>query len=196
MKNEISQVESSIDPRDLQRRLAEGCGARLIDVRTPGEFAAGHVSGSHLIPLDDLNPEVFRSPRGDARPVYVLCQSGRRARKAIASLEAAGVGDCVLVEGGMQGWMDAGLPVVRSKHEGLPLMRQVQIIAGSISAVGAIVALTISPYFALVPLVIGCGLVFAGATGMCGLALLLAKMPWNRLGNRGGQRACEEGGAS
>jgi hypothetical protein len=59
-------------------------------------------------------------------------------------------------------------------------MRQVQIAVGLISAAGAALALTINPLFAIIPLVMGCGLLFAGLTGMCGLALLLAKMPWNR----------------
>lgn len=176
----MSQAESSIAPRDLQRRLADGRPAHLIDVRTPGEFAAGHVPGARLMPLDDLNPAEFQSPRGDAGPIYVLCQYGQRARKAIARLESAGVTRCVLVEGGTQGWINAGLPVELSQPGGLPLMRQVQIVIGSVSGAGAILALTVHPYFALVPLVTGCGLLFAGLTGTCGLALLLAKMPWNR----------------
>ena len=76
--------------------------------------------------------------------------------------------------------MDAGLPVNRGASRVLPLMRQVQITVGFLSAVGAALALTVNPRFALIPLVVGCGLLFAGLTGFCGLALLLAKMPWNK----------------
>jgi hypothetical protein len=61
-------------------------------------------------------------------------------------------------------------------------MRQVQIAVGLVSAVGAALALGVDPRFAIVPLVTGGGLLFAGVTGFCGLALLLAKMPWNRTG--------------
>ena len=75
--------------------------------------------------------------------------------------------------------MNAGLPVIRSGSKTLPLMRQVQITIGLISATGAALALAIHPLFAILPLVTGCGLLFAGLTGTCGLALLLAKMPWN-----------------
>lgn len=196
MKNEATQGLSSIAPRDLQRLLAGGGPARLIDVRTPGEFAAGHVPGARLVPLHDLNPAEFQNPRGGDGPLYVLCHSGQRARVALARLEAAGVCHCVLVEGGTQAWMEAGLPVERSQHAGLPLMRQVQIIVGALSALGAILALTVSPYFAVVPLVMGCGLLFAGLTGLCGLALILAKMPWNRVGDGGGPCACDTGRAS
>ena len=174
------QAESSIDPVQLQRRLAEGRPARLLDVRTPGEYAAAHVPGAKLIPLDDLDPAAFGRGHGaEAIPVYVLCQSGGRARKAIERLERAGVHGCVLVEGGTQGWMDAGLPVDRGPGKVLPLMRQVQIIVGFISALGAVLALTANPFFALIPFAVGCGLLFAGVTGKCGMALLLAKMPWN-----------------
>ena len=174
------QAKSSIEPLELQRRLAEGGPAQLLDVRTPGEFAAAHVPGAKLIPLDDLDPAAFRRGFGaEEIPVYVLCQSGGRARKAIERLERAGIHGCVLVEGGTQGWMDAGLPVNRGKRKVLPLMRQVQITVGLISAVGAVLALAANSLFAIIPLVTGCGLVFAGITGTCGMALLLAKMPWN-----------------
>jgi rhodanese-related sulfurtransferase len=189
------QVKTSIAPRELQRLLTEGGPAQLLDVRTPGEFAAAHVPGAKLIPLNDLDPAVFRQQRGAREtPVYVLCQSGGRARQAIERLERAGVHGCVLVEGGTQGWIDAGLPVNRGQSSTLPLMRQVQITVGFISATGAVLALVVHPLFAIIPLVMGCGLLFAGITGTCGLALLLAKMPWNHAQSCGA--CCEtKGGA-
>src|SRR5438105_12151538 len=120
-------VKTSIQPLELQRLLAQGRPAQLVDVRTPGEFAAAHVPGAKLIPLEDLDPAAFRQELGvEGIPIYVLCQSGGRARKAIAKLEQAGVERCVLVEGGTEGWMDAGLPVTRGTSKVLPLMRQVQ----------------------------------------------------------------------
>jgi len=185
------QVKTSIKPLELQRLLAEGAPAQLLDVRTLGEFTAAHVPGAKLIPLDDLNPDAFQRQRGSEEiPVYVLCQSGGRARKAIERLEQGGVHGCVLVEGGTQAWIDAGLPTERAQSTVLPLMRQVQITVGLISAAGAALALTINPLFAIIPLVMGCGLLFAGLTGICGLALLLAKMPWNRAQSCG---SCCEG---
>jgi len=174
-------AEKSINPRELQRRLASGSPAQLLDVRTAGEHAAAHVPGAKLIPLDKLDAAAFcRERGGDCAPVYVLCQSGGRARRAIEKLEGAGVQGCVLVEGGTQAWIDAGLPVSRGESRVLPLMRQVQIAVGFLSAIGAALAFTVNPLYALVPFVIGCGLLFAGLTGFCGLALLLAKMPWNK----------------
>jgi rhodanese-related sulfurtransferase len=175
-------AERSVGARELQRRLAAGERALLLDVRTPGEHAAAHVPGTKLIPLDGLDAAVFCRERGaDGTPVYVLCQSGGRAKKAIEKLEGAGVRGCVLVEGGTQAWIDAGLPVTRGEGRVLPLMRQVQITVGFLSAAGAALALFVDAKFALIPLVTGCGLLFAGLTGFCGLALLLAKMPWNKI---------------
>jgi rhodanese-related sulfurtransferase len=188
-----SQAQTSIQPLQLQRLLAAGGPVQLLDVRTPGEFAAAHVPGARLIPLDDLDAGAFQRQGGaNDRPLYVLCQSGGRARRAIEKLERAGVRGCVLVEGGTQGWMDAGLPVNRGRSRVLPLMRQVQITVGLISAVGVVLALAANPLFAVIPLVTGCGLVFAGITGTCGMALLLAKMPWNRAKNCGS--GCETKG--
>jgi rhodanese-related sulfurtransferase len=187
-----AQPKSSITPRELHRLLGEGCAVELLDVRTPGEFAAAHVPGAKLVPLDDLVPAAFLKQRGaNSHPIYVLCQSGGRARKAVEKFQRAGIGNCVLVEGGTQAWMDAGLPVARRESKTLPLMRQVQITAGCVSAIGAALALIISPWFAVVPLLAGCGLLFAGLTGFCGLALLLAKMPWNRAANCNSHSCCE-----
>ena len=175
------QPKTSVTVLELNRRLAAGQAAELLDVRTPGEYAAGHVPGAKLIPLDELDPVAFcRERGGEVAPVYVLCQSGGRARKAIEKLKRAGVQGCVLVEGGTQAWLDAGLPVNRGESKVLPLMRQVQITIGLVSATGAALVLVVNPWFALLPLITGCGLLFAGVTGYCGLALLLAKMPWNR----------------
>ena len=108
------QTEISIHPCELQRRLGTGQPACLLDVRTPGEYATAHVPGTRLIPLDKLDAAAFcRDRGGDCAPVYVLCQSGGRARRAITKLEQAGVKGCVLVDGGTQAWIEAGLPVNR-----------------------------------------------------------------------------------
>jgi len=152
----------------------------LLDVRTPPEYASAHISGARLIPLNELNVEMYLRQHMPGTPIYVVCQAGARAAKAVEQFERAGCSDAVLVEGGTQGWIDAGLPVHRGIRSVLPIMRQVQIVVGSLSLVGAILALTISRWFAVVPLLLGCGLLFAGINGTCGMALLLARMPWNQ----------------
>lgn len=174
------QFESSVTAGALQRLMASG-PVQLLDVRTSGEFAAAHVPGATLVPLDDLDPAAFLQQAGpECGPIYVICQSGTRARKAIEKFRRVGFDRCVLVEGGTQAWIDAGLPVVRGASKTLPLMRQVQLTVGAISAAGAALALLVDVRFAIIPVIMGCGLAFAGLTGTCGLGLLLAKLPWNR----------------
>src|SRR5215472_9176229 len=181
MINKTLQFESAISADARQRLRANGPVQRL-DVRSPGEFAYAHVPGAKLVPLDDLDPVVFLQEVGpDCGSVYVICQGGTRARNAIQKFERAGFDRCVLVEGGTQAWIDAGLPVIRGASKTLPLMRQVQLTVGAISAAGAVLALLADARFSIIPLIMGCGLVFAGLTGICGLALLLAKLPWNRV---------------
>jgi len=178
------QTKNTVTVQELQRRISSAQSVFLLDVRSPVEYSAAHISGTKLIPLDELNPRSFEQERGaDSTPVYVICQSGGRAKRAVEMLQGEGVKECVLLEGGIQAWMDAGLPVVRGESRVLPLMRQVQIVVGLISASGALLALVVNPRFAIIPLLTGCGLLFAGITGFCGLAVLLARMPWNKAGN-------------
>ena len=188
------QFESSITADALQRLMDAG-SVQLLDVRTPGEFAAAHVPNARLVPLANLDPTAFlREASPDCGPIYVICQGGTRARKAIEKFHRAGFDHCVLVEGGTQAWIDAGLPVVRGSSKTLPLMRQVQLTVGAISAAGAALALLVDFRFAIIPLITGCGLVFAGLTGICGLALLLAKLPWNRAASSATVTCCNNKG--
>jgi rhodanese-related sulfurtransferase len=182
----MTEIKSkSISPADLSASLDAGNRHQLLDVRMRPEYASAHVPGATLIPLNELKTETLLAQHKPGTPIYVLCQAGARAAKAIEQFERAGCDDCVLVEGGTQAWIDAGLPVHRGASNTLPLMRQVQIVVGSFSIIGAILALTVNSWFVLLPLFLGCGLLFAGITGTCGMALMLAKMPWNR-----GQNSC------
>jgi rhodanese-related sulfurtransferase len=182
----ISEIKSRIiSPAALSAILGTVDHYQLLDVRTSLEYASAHVPGAKLIPLNELKVEAFLAKHKPGTPIYVLCQAGSRASKAIEQFKRAGCDDCVLVEGGTQAWIDAGLPVHRGVSRVLPIMRQVQIVVGSLAAVGAVLALTVNPWFAILPLFLGCGLLIAGITGTCGMALLLAKTPWNR-----GQNAC------
>jgi rhodanese-related sulfurtransferase len=177
----INEIKSrAISPAALSSILETRDAHQVLDVRTSPEYSGAHVPGAKLIPLNELNVEGFLAKHKPGTPIYVLCQSGTRASKAIEHFELAGCHDCVLVEGGTQAWINAGLPVHRGVSRVLPLQRQVQIVVGSLSAIGAILALTVNSWFAILPLFLGCGLLFAGITGTCGLALLLARMPWNR----------------
>ncbi|MES2309081.1 MAG: rhodanese-like domain-containing protein [Verrucomicrobiota bacterium] len=152
----------------------------LIDVRTPQEFQEIHIASALLKPLDDLDPSQLESQLGGKPPLVLTCFSGKRAEKAAHKLESAGW-DITLLEGSLQGWEKAGLPVVRGTPTGIPLMRQVQIIVGALSLITALLALTVNTAWLWANVAMGAGLLFAGISGFCGLALVLGKMPWNRI---------------
>ena len=109
------------------------------------------------------------------------CQSGKRTQNAATKLSAiAAPAQVWLLEGGIDGWKAAGLPVTKDSSQPLPLMRQVQIAAGSLALLGVILGYAVSSAFFLLSGFVGAGLILAGVTGFCGMARLLDKMPWNR----------------
>lgn len=169
---------TTIAPKDFYQLQQQNPAIEVIDVRTPAEFGSVHATGVKNVPLDALNVESIKQSRaGKKEPLYVICQSGARAKKACDQLLAAGVA-VVSIEGGTNGWVAAGLPVKKGKGV-ISLERQVRIAAGSLAFTGAILALTVHPYFAGLSAFIGAGLVFAGVTDTCGMGMMLAKMPWN-----------------
>lgn len=180
-KINAKELESLLEARPAQ--------ALLLDVRTPGEYGKASIRGSHLMPLAGLDTAKVMQ-KAEGKPVIVTCQSGGRAARAAVELEKAGLTVSVL-EGGLQGWEQAGMPVVRGTPKGLPLIRQVHILVGALTAVLAGLAYAVSPLWAIGPLLIGLGLVVAGATGFCGMAYVLAKMPWNRAHSEA-SAACEK----
>jgi rhodanese-related sulfurtransferase len=176
----------TIIPVDLHNRLAAGRPGLLLDVRTPCEFAALLAQGVILEPLESLRPRrVLDLLRDKPQPVYVFCQRGSRARQAVEQLEKAGVPDCVLVEGGTLAWEAAGLPVERGTSTVISLERQVRIAAGALVLTGVLLGVYCHPVFLGLSGFVGAGLIFAGMTDRCGMALLLARAPWNRVESAG-----------
>lgn len=165
-----------ISPAELKTLLSRG-SVELIDVRTPLEFGEVHVVGAKNVPLDELTPAAVG---GDpSRTIYVICRSGSRGQKGCEKLAAAGFTNVTNIDGGTLACEQAGVPVIRGKKV-MSLERQVRIAAGGIALTGAVLALTVHPWFAGIPAFIGGGLVFAGISDWCGMGLLIAKMPWNR----------------
>jgi rhodanese-related sulfurtransferase len=171
----------TISPQELHKRMEAGLPAALIDVRTPAEFGAVHATGARNAPLESLRPEEFAKQLDEdgRQPVYVICQSGARSAQACEKLTAAGVGEVHNVEGGTTAWVAAGLPAERGR-KALPLERQVRIVAGFMVVAGTALGWRVNEYFYLLPAFVGAGLMVAGITGRCGMAMLLAVMPWNQ----------------
>ena len=162
----------------------------LIDVRTPAEFGAAHAQGARNVPLSSLRPEAVMAARNGQgqKPLYIMCRTGNRATKACDTFSAAGYENVVQVLGGLTAWESAGLPMVRGQ-QAMSLERQVRILAGFLALLGALLGYFVNIHFVWLSAFIGGGLMFAGITDTCGMAMMLAKMPWNQRG--GGQCTSE-----
>jgi rhodanese-related sulfurtransferase len=167
----------SADPGTVHAWLKKG-KAVLIDVREPDEHARERIAGARLAPLSRFDPQTLAGVRDKIAVFH--CNSGNRTAQAAARLLGADFAETYQLEGGLQGWKRAGLPVIRDRRAPLPIMRQVQIAAGALVLLGVLLAVLVSPWFMALSAFVGAGLVVAGITGFCGMANLLARMPWNR----------------
>jgi rhodanese-related sulfurtransferase len=83
----------------------------VLDVRTPSEYAAGHIAGARLLPLSELPSRLDEVPTD--QPVYVYCHSGNRSKQASEILAKAGKKDIRDVRGGILAWQAAGYGTTR-----------------------------------------------------------------------------------
>ena len=174
---------ATISPKQLLDLRRRGDAINLIDVRTPAEYGEVHVDFARNVPLDRLSPQDVAGLAGEG-PVYFVCKSGGRSQKACEKMLAAGIERVVSVEGGTAACEAAGLPVVRGRKV-MSLERQVRVAAGTLVAIGAALAAfgpdaTWKAIGTGLAGFVGCGLVFAGLTDTCGMAMLIARMPWNQ----------------
>jgi rhodanese-related sulfurtransferase len=165
-------------PAEAVHRETAAGDRLLIDVRTPGEFRSLHAQGAMSLPFAAQEAE-DQARQLAGRPVALICATSARARRSAALLAAAGLADLVVVEGGTQAWVAAGLPVVRGRGA-MSLERQVRIAAGTLVLLGAGLAWLVHPAWLALAGAVGLGLVVAGVTDTCGMAMLLARMPWNQ----------------
>jgi len=173
---------SAITPSDLGKLCRDGKQIDLIDVRTPVEYQELHAVPARNIPLDQLNPAALMQARHGSKdePLYVICRSGNRGQQACERFLQAGYPNVINVEGGTLAWESCGLPVIKGKKT-ISLERQVRIMAGLLVCLGALLSWMVHPAFVALSAFVGAGLVFAGITDTCGMGLLLARMPWNRV---------------
>lgn len=161
-----------ISPAEAARRIAEG--ALLVDIREPDEHARLRIPGARNIPVSRLDRI------GDAPAVIYHCRSGGRTDAQSSRLAQASDCQAFLLEGGLEAWRKAGLPLAEDRSQPLEIMRQVQIAAGALILAGVLLGFAIAPGFFALSAFVGAGLAFAGISGWCGMARLLALMPWNR----------------
>jgi len=173
-----------ISPEQLHYKQLYGHRPALLDVRTQAEYRAGHIPEATLLPVGELDAEAIagifnRRDVGHQETLYITCQAGHRAQQAVGRLQQAGFANLALVEGGTKAWEDAGLPLVRHGH-GISLERQVQIAIGSLLLLKVLLGFSVHELFFALTAVIGAGLIMAGTTHWCGMAELIARLPWNR----------------
>jgi rhodanese-related sulfurtransferase len=174
----------TISPRQLDALQQQGRDTPVLDVRSVAEYRAGHIPGAQLIPIEALSAgtlgKAFRRPSlGRSETLYITCQTGPRAVQAGERLQAAGYSNVTLIEGGTRRWEQLGLPLQRDGNR-LSLERLVQIAIGSLLLLKVVLGFSVHELFFVLTAMIGIGLIMAGATRWCGMAKLMAHMPWNR----------------
>ena len=168
----------NIDSATLKKWLESG-EALLVDVREPAENAANKIEGSHLVPLANVSKKNL--PQFGDKKLVIHCASGKRSQSACAKLLAEDQNlEIFNLEGGISAWNASGNQVKSSGKFFLPLDRQVQLTIGVGVLSGSLLGYFVDPAFFILSGFFGAGLCFAAATGCCGLALVLAKMPWNK----------------
>ena len=154
-------------------------GALLVDIRPADEHARLRIAQARHAPMTQLADGAGTQFDGTCAVIF-YCRSGARTEMNAPLLQRCVAGDAYVLEGGLDAWQRAGLPVFADTRQPLELQRQVQIAAGGMVFIGTILGATVSTWFYALPGFIGAGLIFAGVTGFCGLARLLMKAPWNR----------------
>jgi rhodanese-related sulfurtransferase len=160
------------------RQLLESETVSLVDVREAGEHARERIVGSQLHPLSRFDAETVGNL---PEPIVLYCESGNRTIQAAKQIGAIGDRRVYHLRDGIAGWKQAGYRTEIDTRAPLPMMRQVQIVAGSLVLTGTLLAALVSPWFLLLTGFVGSGLIFAGVTGFCGMAKLLAILPYNRV---------------
>lgn len=158
---------------DLMRQ-----GAVLIDIREADEHARERIPGARHHALSRLDTETPARPGDDVLVFH--CRSGARTKANASKLAAAANGcEVYLLEGGLDAWKQAGLPTAIDRKQPIELNRQVQIAVGSLVLLGVLLGVLVWPGFYLLSGFVGAGLLFAGISGFCGMARVLAMTPWN-----------------
>jgi len=150
---------------------------QLVDVRSPSEFAAGHIPGTMNVPMEQVQTRV--ADLDLTSQVVLVCKSGTRANIA-RGLLASKVPNLSVLEGGTDAWAKEGLPLVQSQKTRWSLERQVRLGAGVLILASLGLAFGVNLAWLGLTAFVGVGLTFAGATDICLMGIGLARMPWNK----------------
>ncbi|MGF1485858.1 MAG: rhodanese-like domain-containing protein [Prochloraceae cyanobacterium] len=176
----VSSAEKlqNIDAKQL-KKLLDLDKVTLVDVREIDEYNREHIEGSTLVSLSKFASN--KIPQNSDRTVILYCQSGNRSQQAAAKTLAAGFETIVHLKGGLNAWKAAGYPTKINNKAPISIMRQVQIVAGSLVLTGTLLGAFVSPRFLFLSGFVGAGLTFAGISNTCAMANLLRKLPYNKI---------------
>jgi len=119
---------------------------------------------------------------GASAPIIFHCRAGKRTADNADRLKVAAACEAYVLSGGIEAWKRAGLPVVTDKSQPIEISRQVMVAGGSLVLLGVLLGAFVAPALNALAGLVGAGLVFGGVSGWCGMAKLLAVMPWDRRG--------------
>lgn len=168
-----------VTPNAVAPLIQQGTDVKLIDVRTPAEFESAHIPGSYNVPLDQLSEHREELRSRLTGPAVLVCRSGTRARQAEQLLREVGLPAPHVLEGGVSAWERAGLPLSRGRQR-WSMERQVRGVAGGLVLTGVLGSAIAWPPLKWLAAFVGGGLLFSALTDTCGMAALLARLPWNR----------------
>lgn len=168
-----------ISVEQFEKERAADAGAQCLDVREPAEYSQTRCEGFRLFPLSALSPAAAAGLE-KSKTTYLLCRSGARACQAADRLEKMGFSDLRVIRGGIRSFEESGRPLVAGTSKVWSLERQVRFAAGALVLLGIGLAAAVHPAAIFLSVFVAGGLVFSAVTDTCGMALVLARMPWNK----------------
>ena len=165
------------DPRTVKAWLNSG-EAVLIDIRESDEYAREHILGAQPVPLSGFDAADF--PKDHDKIAVFHCASGSRTCSAAPQILSQGFKEVYQLKDGLAGWKRLGLATHVNRKMPISILRQVQIVAGSLVLLGILLGWLVSPWLYGLSAFVGAGLTFAGVSGTCALAKILGRLPYNR----------------
>lgn len=173
----MNHSKITLTPNELANMMQQGEPIQIVDVRSPSEFASGHIPTAINIPMEEV--EARLSDLNPNERLVLVCQMGDRASITCELLREKR-SDAKVLEGGTDAWVSTGHEIVTSTRTRWSIERQVRLTVGLLVLLFSSLAFFVHPFWIFGTMFFGAGLTFAGLTNFCGMAALYSLMPWNR----------------
>lgn len=179
-------MKVDISPSDLHSLLKQGKNVRIVDVRSPREYAVAHIPGAENIPLDTLGKDLPGAVPG--QEVVLVCQAGGRSSTACGRIDNPG-GTLYNLTGGTSGWISAGYDVERrpAQQEVAPsecapsrsVERQAHFIGSTLLIAALALGTQVGPGWFFLATLPAFGMMLDALFGWCPMVFILKHAPWN-----------------